>query len=358
MRERDTKATRDDDVRAAREPQGAPSRPPRVHAFQWARAFGAVAIVVLHALIAIQIAGDYDTLGTSRIMLESWVALICTRWAVPVFFMMSGALMLDPRREMGWDKIKRHVWRMGFILLTFGTVFCLVKSAVNMGELTLATVQDAAIDFICARSWDHMWFVYTLLGFYLLTPVFRPFIAQASERELRCACLAMVVFLQGAQTLSTLLGWDLWHVIELPSDLTWYVLGYYVHTYLKFDWRYGAAAFVSIVLMLVVKETQGAHWAGMPDHIFIVPVAVAVLLAFERYLEVPLDKHPVVALLADYSFGIYLVHPVYQHLIVEAVDVAAYPAVLFDVGLALVSLALSIPTVWALRKLPGFADKL
>ena len=334
------------------------SRPAHVFAFQWARAFGSIAVVLLHALIAIQIAGDYDALGSRRILIESWVALVCTRWAVPVFFMMSGALMLDPRREMGWPKIWKHVWRMGFILLTFGLVFCLVKSAVNMGEFSMATVVDALVDFVCARSWDHMWFVYTLLGFYLVTPVLRPYVAQASERELRLTVIALVVMLQLVQTARTLLEWDLWQVVELPMNLTFYVLGYYVHTYLRFEKRYVIAAMASIVLMLVVKETQGAHWVGLPEHVFIVPVAIAVLLAFERYLEVPLDGHPLVALIADYSFGIYLVHPIFQHLAVRYLDVAAYPAVLFDVGLAVVSLALSVPTVWLLRKIPGFSDKL
>ena len=87
-------------------------------------------------------------------------------------------------------------------------------------------------------------------------------------------------------------------------------------------------------------------------------IGAANFLAFEAYLEVPLDGHPVVTLLADYSFGIYILHPVFQHLMLQLLEVTAYPAAAFDLAVTLIPLALSVPTVWLLRKLPCFADKL
>ena len=338
--------------------QGQPDRMRHIHAYQWARALGSVAVVLLHALIAVQVAGNYNDLGELRIRIESSVALVATRWAVPVFFMMSGALMLDPARPMSWQKIGRHVWRMAFVLLTFGFAFCLVESSLEFGEFSPIVVLEAFEDLVCARSWDHMWFVYMLLGFYLITPALRPFVAQASERELRWTVVVMAVMLQGANTVRTLTGWDLWQVVRLPLNLTWYLLGYYAHTYLRLNRRFVVAGLLSLAIALVVKETQQAHWVGLPEHAFVIPYALMVFLAFEALLELPVAGHPLVALLSDYSFGIYIVHPIFQHLMVRLIDVALYPALAVDVGVTLIPLMLSIPTVWLLRKLPGMGDKL
>ena len=101
-----------------------------INYFQWIRACGAVAIVLLHAFVTLHIAGE-GSLSPVRVGIEEALSITLTRWAVPAFFMVSGALMLDPSRTMGWDKILRHVWRLVFVLLTFGLAFALVESISN-----------------------------------------------------------------------------------------------------------------------------------------------------------------------------------------------------------------------------------
>lgn len=332
-------------------------RPAMVRAFQWARAMGALAIVVLHVFVTVHHACDHAALGVVRMTVENALAVVLSRWAVPVFFMMSGALMLDPRRALPWDKVWKHVWRMLFVLLTFGFAFCLIEVYLDYGALTPRVAQLAFVNLLRGKSWDHLWFVYAMAGFYLLTPMLRPFVAQASERELRLVVIAMVALLQGVNTLGMLMDTPLWMPLGLPVNLMWYVLGYYAHTYLALDRRFAAAGLASLALMLVVRVTLDQSWVGLPEYLPVVPYALMVFLAFEAWLEVPIEGHRIMALLSDYSFGIYLVHPVWQHVLVLLFDPARYPTVLVDVGLLVVSTALSIATIWLLRLLPPFRDK-
>jgi surface polysaccharide O-acyltransferase-like enzyme len=65
-----------------------------------------------------------------------------------------------------------------------------------------------------------------------------------------------------------------------------------------------------------------------------------------------------IELLARDSFGIYILHPVFQHLMTRYLDPLSWPAVASDVALSVVPLVLSIAVTHLLRRLPGFADKL
>ncbi len=327
-----------------------------IHYFQWLRALGAVAIVLLHAVITIQVV--QLPMPEAMGLANGLMTITLTRWAVPVFFMMSGALMLDPAREMGWAKTLRHVWRLGFVLLTFGFAFCLAEVYVNDGGLSARGVGEAVLRLVGQRSWDHMWFVYQLLGFYLVTPIIRPWVAQASRRELGRVTLVTCILLLGFKALSRLTGsYNVFYGFEVPHCFAYYLLGYYVHAYLELDRRWVALGVASLVATVVLWHPLGCSWATDPNRGVVALYSVLVMLLAKRYLERPVEAHWPVGLLADYSFGIYLVHPALQHLMVMVPAFVALPVALVEVLLTVVPLVLSVPIVWALRHLPGFADK-
>ena len=97
--------------------------------FEWARALGAQAIVALHVQVACALSQSLSDAHAMSLFVEAEILVPLTRWAVPVFFMISGALLLDPERQMGWRKVGRHVWRLALVLLTFGLAFCLMEQA-------------------------------------------------------------------------------------------------------------------------------------------------------------------------------------------------------------------------------------
>ena len=100
---------------------------------------GALAVVALHAMRATELAPGLAAAHPSLFWVEGIAQIPLARWAVPVFFMMSGALILDPGREMPLRKVGRYIWRMAFILLTVGFAFCLMetvaKNAAHGGDV-------------------------------------------------------------------------------------------------------------------------------------------------------------------------------------------------------------------------------
>ena len=131
-----------------------------------------------------------------------------------------------------------------------------------------------------------------------------------------------------------------------------------MHTYLELDRRWVVAGLVSLAATIFLNVVIGWGWVVDPWRIVCAPYGLLVMLLFKRYLDVPTVGHKLVELLADYSFGIYLLHPVFQHLAVEKLNLAAYPAVPVDLAMTVVPLLLAVVAVWVLRLVPGVKGKI
>lgn len=66
--------------------------------FDVLRVLAALAVVALHCIISIANLSTLSSSTQALMMVESGAAVILFRWAVPLFFMISGALMLHPQR--------------------------------------------------------------------------------------------------------------------------------------------------------------------------------------------------------------------------------------------------------------------
>lgn len=335
---------------------------PKIQYLQWARAFGAIGIVVLHVFIATVLAVPDPGIGTERLVVYRELGMLLSRWCVPVFLMVSGTLLLDPRKDVGLSRLRRYVGRMLFVICTIGFVFALMQEYVEQGGLGWEVLGAAVVDVLFAQSWDHLWYLYAMVGLYALTPVLRAFVAHAGRDEFRWVLGFLVAFALGVPTANALLGWGLTQFyLSIPSTFVYYLLGYYVHSYLRLDRRWVFAA-VACVAAMAVFIAWGTGTSGVqtgviyaPESPLITVYAVTIFLALRHLLDaVPIEGHPVFATIARYSFGIYIVHPLFAHAILLFIDPLACPAGLYELVLSLVSLVGSIAVTWALKKLPGF----
>jgi len=360
-------------------PPPPPHTPRAICAFEWMRAFAAIAVVLLHTLLAVVTGFSVEELGLPRAVGDTAVQIALTRWAVPVFLMMSGALLLDPAKRMDGAKLWRYVRRMLLVLATFGLAYCLMEAAfaalasgdgLSLGALP-GMLADAVLALLEGRSWDHMWYIYALLGLYLITPVLRAFVAQAGERGLRAALLVLFALTLAVPTVNQAAGLDLETLVWVPCPVFYYLLGYYAFTYLQVNGRVVGVGLACLAVMLAGMAwgvaTRGDYlfWLWFPEvgSAFMAPYSLLVFLLARRYLERPLEGHPAVMLLARYSFGIYLVHPVFLNLLFKAVPLvapgfgpAALPPGVFELLAFAAALGCSVACTWLLRRLPLFRN--
>ena len=103
------------------------------YSFSRMRSFACVAIVFLHAMTYSMVSARSQgfSLTAAQTVGASLVQYSCM-WAVPLFVMVTGALLLDHEKHFSWQKLwKKYIFRVGGAILLFGTLFLVFDLVMN-----------------------------------------------------------------------------------------------------------------------------------------------------------------------------------------------------------------------------------
>ncbi len=187
------------------------------------------AVVVLHVA-----ASKWTSVGVESFawkVLNAYNSMV--RWSVPVFVMVSGMFMLDPRKQLSLRTL------FGKNALRIATAFCVWSAAyaandVWLGKLPFAW-NRAALAGIAGKfifGHYHLWFLFLIVGLYAVTPVLRKI---AEDRRIMEYFLVLAaVFAGGLSLLKLVPGaedgvrWANRFSVQLPLGYAgYYVAGYY-----------------------------------------------------------------------------------------------------------------------------------
>lgn len=108
-----------------------------------------------------------------------------TRAGVPLFFMCSGALMLDPERELGVKELySRKILRLVLALFFWAFAYKVFRLAVA-GALDGPSLLTAIKELLLFRHEQHLYFLHIILLVYACLPVTRVFVKNADEKQFR-----------------------------------------------------------------------------------------------------------------------------------------------------------------------------
>jgi len=294
-----------------------------------------------------------------------------SRFGVPVFVMISGALLLDPARAVTLrDLYLRRVPRLAcawvFWSLLYASRYLMVGRGAPVGE-TLRTFFDA---FLSGEF--HLWFIGMLIGLYMAAPFLRPAAADPKLRRyflLLSALIASVLpslaelfpALPFAGTLVDAL------YLYVPAGYSLYfMLGYALSAERPPLWA--RAAVYALGLLGALVTILGTEAALLRDPAFgsklfwyltpnVVCQSAAVFLFFTDVLSRVRWRTRAVKLLAalsDLGFGAFLCHEVFVILLPHlGLSVLTLPPLVMAPLLALGVLGASLAVSFVLNRIPG-----
>lgn len=319
----------------------------RLDAARW---LAALAVVMLHS--AAQTVSDPAIYASS-----GWLAAnlydSAVRWCVPVFVMISGALLLDPQRPMRTREFYRKRLARIQIPLLFWTAFYLLWAS------ALGRWDDGHFDISFwprrvaeGRPYYHLWYLYMIVGLYLFAPVVRLLYQRSSV----AARKLWVVGILGVAVLDSLYRQALG--AQPGFFLTWFLpyLGYFVAGRMIFDgeWRIPRPG---LYLLAGIGITAGGVLWLSNDHAlnlyfydyFSLTVPLMSLAAFQWFVDTP--SLPRLQTLAPLTFGVYLIHPVLLDLAQRAGMTSHDATAVWRLPiLAILVFLLSAAGAWALRQ--------
>lgn len=125
------------------------------------------------------------------------LSVMITRINVPIFFMISGALLLG-KVESYYTVIHKRVFRFGFVLIVFSLLFFIWRGFL-FGEISLVSASDFSIAFLRRLlSGDinfSYWFLYAYIAFLLFLPMVRYIANSLTHQDFLLLILFHFIFL-------------------------------------------------------------------------------------------------------------------------------------------------------------------
>ena len=191
------------------------------------RTIAIVLVILLHASIE-----QYPIVDevTSDVFVRWWSVNIydsIARPCVPLFVMLSGALLLQPSKveEPLSVFFKKRFSRIGLPFLFWGAAYFAWRFFVNQEVLTLNSIGEGLI----WGPYFHFWFLYVLIGLYLITPLLRVLVAHANWKLIRYFLLLWVVGTSAVPLLSIFGAYSFdSNVFLLTGYIGYFLLGLYL----------------------------------------------------------------------------------------------------------------------------------
>ena len=293
------------------------------------RVIATMAVVMQHVIGGTYVSNP-SNVPQYRVIFDCDLLIVLTKWAVPVFLMITGYFLLDPNKELSGAKIEKYIKRMLWVLLTFGLGYCLIESYVNyIDEGIGKVVTNSLINLITGNSWDHMWYVYMLIGIYAVTPIIKAFINNSSDKGLKEMLLRLFVMTIVLTTIKCYTGINVsnFYMFDEPY-LFYYMFGYCISKIrISAKWWMLLGSVASICMSIVVGVD-----ITFKDSVFRYNgVCVAVLAMSIFAVGYNCSKNSrgqqgmnwVVEFLSKRSFCIYLVHTFFLNLMYKGLNM--YP---------------------------------
>jgi len=310
--------------------------------------------------------------------LEVWrgwmvnVYLCFGRLGVPLFLMLSGALLLVPsKKDEGLGLFfRKRFSRVGLPFLFWGVIYFLWDIYIEKQPVT----QEFIINGILSGPYITFWYLYLLAGLYLVTPLLRVMVANFTDKHFKyfiglwvvgMALTSWIKFVSNGQY--ALDG----NIFVIPVSVGYFVMGAYL---VKLQIRRRIlVALTALGLALTAVTTYLIAWNA--DNVFffqeytsltVLLASVSMFLLLNSYVklqnesqtEKPSWKQRIIQVVSKNSLPIYLFHMIALSLIKNgffgfALNGYTVNSIIGIPLLAAFTLLLSLIIIIPLKKIPG-----
>ncbi len=335
----------------------------RNHSFEYMRSIACLAIVLMHMMNVSEILYRSEISKSSDCF--SMMIVYLMMWAVPLFVMVTGALILDPSKKVTLKNLYgKYILRVFVALFVFVFIFRFVDMFMNGEAFSLAVIGNAFYKFFTATSWSHLWYLYLMIGLYVLLPAYRSVTASLDRKTFLYILTAYAVFLS-LLPLSDIFGVSTgFHLQTSAVYVLFFFAGYAVKSgVLQIKKSIALILFLLstalIALFCIMRYDLDLTGLDVMLGSYSSPLVVvqSVSLFALMYKDAAEEKNgflmKLVTLFDRSSFGIYLIHMIFLRLFLRHMQINPYNTIYMFVVVYLVTLGISFAIAAVLRLIPG-----
>jgi surface polysaccharide O-acyltransferase-like enzyme len=211
---------------------------------------------------------------------------------VPLFVMLSGALLLQPQKANEPIRVflKKRLSRIGIAFVFWSIVYFAWDYFINHTSLSVNSVIQSLLN---GGAYKQFWFIYLIMGLYLITPILRAVVANADRKILR---YLIVLWFIGVALI------PLFHLIsgfEVDSNL--FVFGGFIGYFVLGAYLMGARVetktvkrllIVGIILTVAATYLMNFVFQSMGQYYYFTYITSATVIMSTVALYMLLGKYP------------------------------------------------------------------
>ena len=327
------------------------------------RIIATLAVIWLHTNGTIWGNQDLFPLNDSQVKFFS-VNYYMMQWAVPVFFMLTGSLLLKKDKTITYkDVIYKYVCRMLLALLVFGTGYALIL-LISSGDRSIWIIGHALRHVLYMNTFSHLWYCYEMIGVYLILPVLKSFVNHSDEKSIRLFCIILFVFDYIIPFVSAFCGNEIYLYLPLSYSVFYIVLGYILDNgikKLKCIYLLGGVSAVIVAVIAYFEPIEENPLLGYESPM-VATMAMLFFPLFRNHTRSNVDfsknkekELPNQKWLWDIDrlcFGVYLIHPFFIQVMYRVIGLTPISFRVYQLGTVVIGLLvvmLSFATSWILR---------
>lgn len=316
--------------------------------------FDILRVVAMTMVIIIHVANVYGrrfALISHSSYLVSLIFNTVSRVSVPIFLMISGALLLD--REFNLKKYLNRIKKI-VILIIICDVLYLVWEYFIFGN-----TYDKLYKLLYIPYRAHLWYLYTVVLLYAFQPLLRLFLNKCNKpMKIILLCIWVVIAFGGMYSKTLALN-----IFSQIGYMGYFVIGKYIYDYAKkHDLRkyniplilimivlFGISVYLNYTKSIRLGRFYNLYFAYRTPFIMIPSIAFFILV-ISNYRKDSISKP--IMLLSDLSLGVYLFHGIFLDITRRFFSYSDIHSIM---GIPIFSLDIflcSIAFVYLLKKLP------
>lgn len=323
------------------------------------RLIATIAVVFSHVCSTITENPEVAILTGSQFAFLDFLLNFC-KWHVPTFFMLSGMLLLNKREITVHDCIFKYTKRMLLALFVFGIPFALMIQFFESRVISMEMLWKAVIMTLNNQSFSHLWYLFTMIGIYVILPVLKLITDKANKKTLKYFLVVLFVFNFCIPFINKITGLSIAFTMPFGTYAIFFILlGFYLNQIdvkdiknIKLVSSGGliVVAFITLAFTLI---------KGSADIVMSYQSPINVLATVSMYFlitgGVSGESNKMLWRLDRLCFGVYLIHPlfiqfVYKFLKITPMRFSGWVPMTFVFGIVFVAMGFIASWVMSLIK--------
>lgn len=311
-----------------------------------------IRVVATIMVVTIHVSGWFSLVPNSvKTSIDTDIAGALSACAVPLFFMISGALLLSPKYDLSIRKLLWKIFKIGVIWVVWGAAYAILKmDTFSWEKLAIWTVKGPF----------HFWFFEYLVFVYLLAPLFRAVVEYKDGILVRYFLICWAIFGIARFSFNGLL----WHheeisVItgkihyELCDFSGYFVLGYFlsnVNSKRNKRYMWGVLFLAFAALQYLISSLDIISVSTYSFTFVVLAEAISVFMFCRSVSNEYTDKPDrLLKTMSSTSLGVFIIHPLVLEFLIPKC-IWTLPVFLRVVILVVIVYAISFSASYLLSK--------